>query len=211
MSGIDLSSNRLNGDIPVEHGNLSEMQVLNLSHNNLMGEIPRTFSNLHDIECIDLSYNNLSGRIPHQLLELHSLAVFSVAQNNLSGAIPDLKGQFNTFDENSHEGNPFLCGPPLHIICRGTQLEHPFHSNSNENDQEANRDLLIHKTPTFFVCIIFFGFSLNNKLFITPLGMRPFLELCMYRATLFSSKAEKSKAMVDDSKRRIGSLPVEGQ
>ncbi|KAM4082547.1 hypothetical protein ACJW30_11G183400 [Castanea mollissima] len=121
MSGIDLSCNRLVGEIPPELGQINSIfRVMNLSHNNLTGQIPITFSNLKQMESLDLSYNNLNGKIPPQLTELTSLEVFSVAHNNFSGPLPDRKFQFGTFDENSYEGNPLLCGPPLHKDCTKT-------------------------------------------------------------------------------------------
>ncbi|CAN4126833.1 unnamed protein product [Withania somnifera] len=121
MAGIDLSYNQFSGKIPKELCNLTEVKALNLSHNHINGTILSEFSNLKNIESLDLSYNNLTGMVPTQLLELTSLAVFNVAHNNLSGRTPQRVAQFATFDETSYEGNPFLCGPPLHISCTETK------------------------------------------------------------------------------------------
>ncbi|XVF65707.1 hypothetical protein PTKIN_Ptkin09bG0271000 [Pterospermum kingtungense] len=135
FSAIDLSCNQLTGIIPPGLGNLSEVRALNLSHNNLTGPIPSTFSQLKQVESLDLSYNNLNGRIPSQLTELNTLEAFSVAHNNLSGPLPDRKAQFGTFEENSYEGNPLLCGPPLKNSCsEGDSPETPSASSSGEED-----------------------------------------------------------------------------
>ncbi|WMV40937.1 hypothetical protein MTR67_034322 [Solanum verrucosum] len=137
MLGIDLSSNKLTGEIPVELGMMSNIPTLNLSHNHLIGRIPNTFSNLRKIENLDLSFNRLNGSIPFGLLELNSLAVFSVAYNNLSGAVPDFKGQFGTFNKNSYEGNPFLCGYPLDNKCgMSPKLSNTSKINGDEESSE---------------------------------------------------------------------------
>ncbi|KAK8334186.1 hypothetical protein V6Z12_A10G252200, partial [Gossypium hirsutum] len=137
MSGIDLSCNRLTGEIPIEIGNLSEIRSLNLSHNNLAGNIPSTFSRLNKIESLDLSHNNLSGIIPIELLELYTLEVFNVSYNNLSGSIPSQKSQFATFDGSSYMANPFLCGPPLPKDCNEPNSPSTTAPNASNDEEES--------------------------------------------------------------------------
>ncbi|KAL2626676.1 hypothetical protein AAZX31_07G135300 [Glycine max] len=162
MSGIDLSHNKLKGNIPSELGNLTKIHTLNLSHNDLTGKIPATFSHLVQTESLDLSFNMLNGQIPPQLTTLTSLAVFSVAHNNLSGPTPEFKGQFSTFDESSYEGNPFLCGLPLPKSCNPPPTVIP-----NDSDTDGHYDTLVD----MYFFFVSFVVSYTSALLVTAAAL----------------------------------------
>ncbi|KAH9659768.1 Receptor-like protein 13 [Citrus sinensis] len=172
MSGIDLSCNKLTGEIPTQIGYLTRIHALNLSHNNLTGTIPTTFSNLKQIESLDLSYNLLHGKIPSQLTVLNTLAVFSVAYNNFSGKIPDRVAQFLTFEEDSYEGNPFLCGWPLSKSCddSGLSVVTPeAYTDNEEGDSLIDMDsFLITFTVSYGIVIL----AIIGVLYVNPYWRR---------------------------------------
>ena len=115
---MDLSSNALEGEIPIGIANLIGMKYLILSNNKLEGQIPSAFQNLTQLETLDLSQNNLSGPIPLALPStLITLGIFNVSFNNLSGAIPT-GYQFTTFGMSSYlPRNLGLCGDVVNRSC----------------------------------------------------------------------------------------------
>ena len=85
---LNLDSNNLVGHIPLELGNLTNLQRLRLVHSKLMGDIPLELGNLTNLKSIDLRNNNLSGEIPAELGSLINLERLEFGSNNLSGGIP---------------------------------------------------------------------------------------------------------------------------
>ncbi|KAJ4821128.1 Receptor-like protein 12 [Rhynchospora pubera] len=93
LRNLNVSRNKLSGDIPISIGNLRSLESLDFSNNELSGSIPLSLSTLTFLSHLNLSYNNFSGRIPlgHQLQTLN--------------------------DPSIYEGNNGLCGFPLPIEC----------------------------------------------------------------------------------------------
>jgi Leucine-rich repeat (LRR) protein len=133
---IDFSSNKFVGEIPKFIENLKGIQLLNLSNNYLTGHIPPSLGNLIELEALDLSQNKLSGDIPQELTQLTFLGFFNVSHNNLMGPIPQGK-QFGTFENNSFERNPGLCGRPLTKTCGNSDelTSHPTIFKESQNSE----------------------------------------------------------------------------
>ena len=67
---LDLSNNRLNGEIPVELGNMSNLAALFLFGNSLDGEIPAQLSKLSNLKRLFIGGNRLGGCIPDGLKDV---------------------------------------------------------------------------------------------------------------------------------------------
>ncbi|GAU14511.1 hypothetical protein TSUD_250530 [Trifolium subterraneum] len=132
---IDLSNNMFEGEIPQLIGDLKFLIGLNLSNNGITGNIPQSLSYLRNLEWLDLSKNQLRGEIPMALTNLNFLAVLNLSQNHLEGIIP--KGQqFDTFRNDSYEGNAMLCGLPLSKSCINDE-DQPPHSTSEDEEESG--------------------------------------------------------------------------
>ena len=89
LQELDLSDNRLTGEIPPELASLNLNILLDLSNNRLTGEIPDWQGSFYSgIGDLDLSGNQLTGEIPDSLG--HSgLSRLDLSGNRLTGEIPD--------------------------------------------------------------------------------------------------------------------------
>ncbi|MCP4216110.1 MAG: hypothetical protein GY765_15775, partial [bacterium] len=82
------SSNGLNGTIPTELGDLTNLTDLRLNDNSLSGGIPTQLGNLSNLQILYLDSNQLSGSIPAQLGNLANLTWLFLYNNQLTGSIP---------------------------------------------------------------------------------------------------------------------------
>ncbi|KAE8683765.1 hypothetical protein F3Y22_tig00111191pilonHSYRG00234 [Hibiscus syriacus] len=155
FAALDMSSNRFEGIIPEEVGNLISLQVLNFSHNHLTGHIPSSLGNVAALESLDLSCNRLVGEIPSQLAGLNFLEVLNLAENHLVGLIPQGK-QFNTFLNDSYIGNTGLCGFPVSKGCGQNEPPAPV---VYEHDNDSAFGLDWKFVVMGYSCGLVFGFS----------------------------------------------------
>ena len=79
----------LDGEIPPEIGDLSELEKLYLHYNLFKCWIPKTIGNLTKLKILSLLRNRaLWGPIPREIGNLVNLTELNLAENTLSGPLP---------------------------------------------------------------------------------------------------------------------------
>ncbi|XP_059290136.1 receptor-like protein 11 [Lycium ferocissimum] len=150
VNNIDLSSNNLSGEIPVQITSLYKLGALNLSRNHLIGNIPTDIGNLPWIETLDILINQLSSPIPPSITTLEFLTHLNLSYNDLSGRIPT-STQFQTKDDPIiFQGNDAPCGPPLKKCFD----ERTTTSHSSANDEEETDDEDKPEKIWFFLLLV---------------------------------------------------------
>ena len=88
LESLDLWLNSLTGTIPPELGNLANLERLYLNSNRLTGVIPPELGRLANLEGLDLRDNALTGAVPSELGNLTALTHLRLDKNELEGQIP---------------------------------------------------------------------------------------------------------------------------
>ncbi|KAL4354876.1 hypothetical protein GQ457_06G041260 [Hibiscus cannabinus] len=155
VTSLNLSTNRLTGDISSAIGGLITLVSLDLSNNRLQGHIPESFGGLISLEFLDLCNNSLFGVIPKSLEKLSHLNYFNVSFNRLEGEIPT-KGCFPNFSSTSFMENYALCGPPRLLVP-------PCKNNIHKVHKRTVLQALSYGIPTIGIVVVLIGLALMYR------------------------------------------------
>ncbi|PQQ00592.1 receptor-like protein 12 [Prunus yedoensis var. nudiflora] len=156
LETLDLSSNYLEGPIPMSIFNLRALKILSLSSNNFSGSFPLNgIQQLRNLSALDLSYNSLSityddtissdssipqltrlglasgklRRFPDFLRNQSYISFLDLSQNQIHGEIPNWIWRFNHLYELNLSCNSLITleGPFLNLTSTLSMLD--LHSN----------------------------------------------------------------------------------
>jgi Leucine-rich repeat (LRR) protein len=88
---LDLSHNKLSGEIPSELNALGEMRELRMDHNRLSG-FPAWLGSMKRLKIVHLNNNLLDGKVdlPLDMGDLDDLEEFAIENNDLTGVVGEL-------------------------------------------------------------------------------------------------------------------------
>ncbi|KAJ3115122.1 hypothetical protein HK100_001451 [Physocladia obscura] len=140
----------LAGRIPPSIAFLSQLRFLSLASNNLQGPIPDELGNLTNLVHLYLSNNRLSGSIPPSLAQCLKLRVLSLRNNELSNAIPDIFYAMSSLLEIYLDCNQFVGVVPSSLLSLPSlQL---LYVNGNNLDENSNGNCVL--IAFFFILLL---------------------------------------------------------
>ena len=109
VSGIDLSGNRLSGELPEELGELGSLTTLDVSSNRLSGQLPEQLGELAKLTTLNLASNYFSGPLP---LTLSNTSLQDLRYEYTRLCVPD-DAAFRDWLESvpTHHGTEEICAP----------------------------------------------------------------------------------------------------
>lgn len=133
------SSNNLNGTLPTEIGDLSEITNITINFNDqLTGSIPTQIGNLSKLTTLSFWNNNLNGTIPSELGNCTNLETLSLEDNQLTGNIPANFANLTAMKSFWINGN-YLSGNIPSFFSSWTSLDF-FSIGNGNNTAEAHND-----------------------------------------------------------------------
>nr|AFO66500.1 putative cf-9 protein precursor [Brassica napus] len=119
MRTLDISNNKIKGQVPGWLWELSTLEYLNISNNTFTSfENPKKLRQPSSLEYLFGANNNFTGRIPSFICELRSLTVLDLSSNKFNGSLPRCIGKFSSVLEALNLRQNRLSGRLPKIIFR---------------------------------------------------------------------------------------------
>lgn len=96
LIALDLESNNLEGQLPVELDLLVELRFLILSQNKISGTLPPSYSKMDQLQNFIVFDNKLTGSVPSEYSDMDVLLTLDISQNKLIGTIPSSLGEMGS-------------------------------------------------------------------------------------------------------------------
>ncbi|KAG7576804.1 Leucine-rich repeat [Arabidopsis thaliana x Arabidopsis arenosa] len=122
MTNLDISNNKIKGQVPNWLWRLPNLFYVNLSNNTFMGFERPTKPELSSVRNPSIEYllgsnNSFTGKIPSFICELRFLNTLDLSDNNFNGSIPRCMGNLkSTLSDLSLRQNHLSGGLPKHIF-----------------------------------------------------------------------------------------------
>lgn len=127
LKTLDLSYNAIKGDLPAEVGNLTQLEELNLSNNKFVGSISLTITKLAKLKRLDLQKNRFTI-FPVEICQLQELAYLHLGNNELS-ALPGEVSQMSNLQSLYLDNNQLTSLP--RGLDKTPKLEY-LHASNNQ-------------------------------------------------------------------------------
>ncbi len=133
LTNLAVSNNvTLNGSIPPEIGNLTNLTELWLNGNDFSGQLPESFGNLSKMKYLQLSMNRFTGPLPASMSSMKSMEWAALALNEFSGPIPSWFGDMPLLDSLWLYGNKFTGELPENLKNATSLVILDVHNNKLE-------------------------------------------------------------------------------
>ncbi|CAA2976589.1 LRR receptor-like serine threonine- kinase GSO1 [Olea europaea subsp. europaea] len=173
-----LSGNHFEGTIPHQFCEVNKLSMIDLSFNFLSGQIPQCFGNISLEETknpelkiesrnvpITVTFMTKRNSYPYNGYILNNMSGIDLSSNKLHGEISDSlgklsmileKSQFGTFDEDSYQGNSYLCGRPLPVNCTSTGSTPVLPSANDESEERGFMDMEVFYVSFIvsYICVV---------------------------------------------------------
>jgi hypothetical protein len=88
LRGVNLNDNQLDGELPMDFFELTNLETLYLGSNQISGTLPTLIGKLSKLTKLDASRNRFAGQIPSEIELLDSCEVLDLGNNFWTGTLP---------------------------------------------------------------------------------------------------------------------------